>query len=98
MNIGILSLQGNYSEHYKKINELDLKPLNVKSKENLFKCDALIIPGGESTVITKMIYANKMDEDIIEYSKKYSIFGTCAGAIIMCSKIKDSIVKPLKIG
>ena len=97
MNIGILSLQGNYSEHYKKINELDLKPLNVKSKENLFKCDALIIPGGESTTISKMLDYGDLRKSILEVKNRINIMGVCAGMIILSKTNSYKNLNPLSI-
>ena len=55
MKIGVLALQGNFSAHYKKILEFDETPIYVKDQKNLFQCDGLIMPGGESTVISKML-------------------------------------------
>ena len=66
MNIGVLSLQGNYSEHLSKLESLNLKPIKVKNKTDLLKCDGLIIPGGESTVISKMLDFQGLRESILE--------------------------------
>ena len=97
MLIGILAFQGDFALHQKILNKLNVKHILVKDSNSLFKTDGLIIPGGESTVMSKMIYKNSMDDDLIQYSKKHSLYGTCAGAIIMSSRINDAIVKPLKI-
>ena len=82
MNIGILSLQGNYFEHYKKINEL-VNVIIVKTENDLFKCDGLIIPGGESTVISKMLDYKDLRKTILESKDKIHIMGVCAGMIML---------------
>ena len=82
-NIGILSLQGNYQMHSNMLSDLGVKNIFVKTKEDLFKCKALIIPGGESTVISKMMLRYDLFDSIKDFSKRNSVFGTCAGLILM---------------
>ena len=69
----------------------------VKDSKDLFACDALIIPGGESTVISKMIKYNNLYNHLIEYAENHSLYGTCAGAILMAQKLDDDIVENLKL-
>ena len=97
MLVGILAFQGDYFLHMQALDKLNVKHILVRDSKSLYKTDGLIIPGGESTVISKMIYRNNMNNDLIKYAKSNSIYGTCAGAIVMSSKINDHIVKPLKI-
>ena len=97
MKVGILAFQGDFSLHKKILNKLNVDSHYVRNVEDLSLSDALIIPGGESTVISKMIMLNKLNKPLQTYSLSKSIYGTCAGAIVMSSKITDPIVKPLKI-
>ena len=97
MKVGILAFQGDFSLHKKILNKLNVDSHYVRNVEDLSLSDALIIPGGESTVISKMIMLNKLNKPLQTYSLSKSIYGTCAGAIVMSSKIRDPIVKPLKI-
>ena len=97
MKVGILAFQGDFALHSKILKRLNVENIFVKSVEDLNSSDALIIPGGESTVISKMINLNNLSNHLKEYSLSKSIFGTCAGAILMSSKINDPIVKPLNI-
>ena len=92
MNIGILSLQGDFCKHASMLDVLNVKNFYVRSKSDLLKCDGLIIPGGESTTITKLIYKYSLDKILKDFSKTNSIFGTCAGAIIMSKNCFDSNV------
>ena len=97
MKVGILAFQGDFALHRKILKKLNVQNILVKNLYDLNTTDALIIPGGESTVISKMINLNSLNTSLKKYSIKKSIYGTCAGAIVMSSKIKDPIVKPLKI-
>ena len=95
--LGILSLQGDYYLHRKILNTLNVNTLYVNSAATLHKADGLIIPGGESTVMSKLLVDSGLDKEIKKYSKSKNIFGTCAGSIIMSSKCDDIKVKELNI-
>tara|TARA_Y100001960_G_C14525951_1_gene753711 strand:- start:134 stop:700 length:567 start_codon:yes stop_codon:yes gene_type:complete len=97
LKVGILAFQGDFALHKKILKKINIETILVKNSEDLNNSDALIIPGGESTVISKMIILNKLENPIKKFSLKKSIYGTCAGAILMSSKIKDPIIKPLNI-
>ncbi len=85
MIIGILAIQGSVIEHKKMLDHIGVKNIYVKSLNDIKKVDALIIPGGESTTITKILRMKKLDEYIKE--NDLPTFGTCAGAIIMAKEI-----------
>lgn len=87
MNIGVLSLQGNFNEHINKLKSYDVNVFKVKSKSELFKCDGLIIPGGESTTISKMLNYKDLRSALISVKDKINFLGTCAGMILL-SKTK----------
>jgi len=89
MLIGILSFQGDYSLHSEILNNLNVKSIYVNSIKTLMLTDALIIPGGESTVISKFIIRDNMKEVIYKYGLSKCIYGTCAGSIIMSKKCDD---------
>ena len=97
MNIGVLALQGNFSANYKKILEFGETPIYVKNKESLYKCDGLIIPGGESTVMSKMIDYNNLRESIIDIKDKISLMGVCAGMVLLSKTDKYKNLKTLSI-
>ena len=93
--IGILALQGNYNQHKKMLDQLGTNNIYVRYPKDLKTCDALIIPGGESTTISKQIDNNNLRESIIEYSKTHSILGTCAGMILLSSTESSPNMNPL---
>ena len=93
MIIGILALQGNFKKHFDSFYKLNVKSIYVRTLEDLMKSDALVIPGGESTTITKLLKKNSLIKPLAEYSKIKNIFGTCAGSILMCNDINDKTIE-----
>ena len=91
MNIGILALQGAFKEHKDILDKLEADSYEIRKKSDLKKRpDGLIIPGGESTVIGKLL--NDLDmlevlKDMIENG--IPVFGTCAGLILLAKKIEN---------
>ena len=97
MRVGVLALQGNYFQHKQMCARLGVQVNLIKYPHQLDKICALIIPGGESSVISKLIEKNNFREAIINFSKVKSIFGTCAGMILLSSTKKSSHVAPLNV-
>ena len=96
--IGVLALQGNFSSHVKVLCLLGHNSRLVKSPKDLDDIDGLIVPGGESTTITKLINRDKkFVESIQSFSKNYPILGTCAGLILMSRDSFDNKVVNLGI-
>lgn len=95
-NIGILAIQGGYAAHAEMLAQLKAKYSLVVSVEQLKKCEALIIPGGESSTILKFITANGLFEEIINFNKQGKpIFGTCAGSILLAKEVINPSQKSL---
>ena len=96
--IGVLALQGNFSSHVKVLGLLGHNSKLVKSPKDLDDIDGLIVPGGESTTITKLINRDKkFVESIQSFSKNYPILCTCAGLILMSRDSFDNKVVNLGI-
>lgn len=90
MIVGILALQGDFREHEKTLKKLGISTIQVKLPKDLEKVDRLIIPGGESTTIGKLLVLYKLLEPIRKRVKKgMPLWGTCAGAILMAKRIAD---------
>lgn len=89
MKVGILALQGDFCLHKNSLDNLNVKNIYVRNKEDLYDCNALIIPGGESTTMSLLIKSYKLYKPIMKFSKKNSLFGTCAGAILMSRESND---------
>ena len=89
--IGVLALQGNYQMHFNMLSSIGVESVFVKTEADLLKCKGLIIPGGESTVISKLMIKYNLFNPINSFAKKNSIFGTCAGLILMANKNSENI-------
>jgi 5'-phosphate synthase pdxT subunit len=97
MRIGILALQGDFSKHAEVIRSLGEEVQEVRKPQDLLKCDGLIIPGGESTVIVRLIDFIGLREPLIEFAKQKPLFGTCAGLILMSKQTKTLPFKSLDL-
>lgn len=88
MIIGILGLQGDFYAHKRMVERLGVKTIVVKNSEDLEKIDGLIIPGGESTTMTRLLFRHKLIGPMRKFHRKGKpIFGTCAGMILLAKKI-----------
>lgn len=97
-SIGVLELQGNYALHHKTFSDLGISSKGVKLSKDLDNVEGLVIPGGESTTISLLLDSYNLRKPIKEFAKEYPIMGTCAGLIMMSTKIEnDTKVKPLEI-
>jgi len=86
--VGVLALQGDFVEHIQILKLMKIDFVEVRNKNDLEKCSALIIPGGESTVIAKFLSTTGLDKEIKKRVKSgMPIYGTCAGAIILAKKV-----------
>ncbi len=96
MRIGVLASQGAFIEHIAILHQLGVEALPVRLPRELRGVDGLIIPGGESTSISKLILAYNLRSKIRNLAKNdLPIFGTCAGMILLATELPDSDVKPL---
>ena len=89
--IGVLALQGDFELHCRVIEKLGHKPLLVKTAFELKKCDALIMPGGESTTVRRLSDGLGLTGALKEFGQNKPIMGTCAGLILLAEKIENSI-------
>lgn len=89
--IGILALQGAFIEHQASLDKCGAKTVQVRTVKQLEQIDALIIPGGESTTIGKLMRQYGLEQEISARAQKgMPIWGTCAGMILLAKEIEDS--------
>jgi pyridoxal 5'-phosphate synthase pdxT subunit len=81
LRIGVLAVQGNFREHAAVLRRLGAEPVEVRLPEQLEGLDGLIVPGGESTAIVRLMRLYRLDEALRSFSGP--IFGTCAGMIVL---------------
>jgi 5'-phosphate synthase pdxT subunit len=100
VKVGVLALQGAFKLHAEALERLGVEALEVRSVEDFNSSDALIIPGGESTTMSFLLESSGIFESLQERSiAGMPILGTCAGMILLSSKIADgrSDQKPLNL-
>ena len=96
MRIGVLAAQGAFAEHIAALHQLEVEALPVRLPSELGGLDGLIIPGGESTSISKLMADYNLLSEIRNLADNgLPIFGTCAGMILLAKEISDSDVRPL---
>lgn len=96
MRIGVLAMQGAFAEHIAMLRQLKVEALPVRLPSELENMDGLVIPGGESTSIGRLIAAYKLADEVKKFAERgLPIFGTCAGMILLAREISDSDVEPL---
>lgn len=89
--IGVLALQGAFREHRLALESLGCEVIEVRKSSDLKDIKGLVIPGGESTTMGKLLQVDNLGENIKELAKKnLPIFGTCAGMIVLSKNIEGS--------
>ncbi|GIP50942.1 Glutamine amidotransferase subunit PdxT [compost metagenome] len=89
MKVGVLALQGAVAEHIRSLEKTGVEAVTVKHTEQLAELDGLIIPGGESTTIGKLMRKYGFMDEIRSFSGQGKpVFGTCAGLIVMAKEIE----------
>jgi 5'-phosphate synthase pdxT subunit len=81
MKIGVLAVQGNFREHAAMLRQLGADPVEVRKPEQLEGLDGLVIPGGESTAIMRLVRLYGLEDAIREFARP--VLGTCAGMILL---------------
>jgi 5'-phosphate synthase pdxT subunit len=95
LNIGVLALQGAYDAHVKMLTGLAAAPRLVRIPSDLDGLDGLIMPGGESTTMLKVLERNGFFEVLQSYVKSTPTFGTCAGAILLATHVEHPAQRSL---
>lgn len=90
LKVGILAVQGDFAAHAAMLAEMGVETVEVRTVKDLDGCDGLILPGGEST--TQMQFLE--EEGLLDAIRRFAgrgraIFGTCAGAILLATKVKN---------
>lgn len=92
MPVGVLALQGDFREHILAFESCGVEAIEVRTLAQLDLCNALVIPGGESTVIQKLASNFGLFEPIkVKIQNGFPVFGTCAGLIMLADEIIDGI-------
>ena len=92
MKVGVLALQGDVREHIRSLGDCGVDAFAVRTAEEIKSVDALVIPGGESTTISKLARAFAVFDVIAErINKGMPVYGSCAGMILIANQVLDAI-------
>lgn len=98
MKIGVLALQGAFIEHIQALKKLGINATEIRVPKDLQGLQGIIIPGGESTTIRKLMNWTEVKEKILEnVSNGMKVFGTCAGTILLAKEIVGEKKETLKL-
>ncbi|MXW43061.1 MAG: pyridoxal 5'-phosphate synthase glutaminase subunit PdxT [Acidimicrobiia bacterium] len=90
MKVGVLALQGAFGLHEQVLEQLGVGVVRVRTPEHLAEVDRLIIPGGESTTMSKLLDANALAAPLADrLADGMAVLGTCAGMILLASQVQD---------
>ena len=90
MKVGLLALQGAVGPHADALTDLGATPVQVRTPDQLANVDALIIPGGESTTMSKLLETSGLADPLGErLAAGMPTFGTCAGMIVLAREVLD---------
>jgi 5'-phosphate synthase pdxT subunit len=96
VKIGVLALQGAVTEHIEMLSALDAEAVAVRLPSELNGLDALIIPGGESTTIGKLLSDYSLIGPIRQLARQgFPILGTCAGLVLLARKVPNLQMEPI---
>jgi 5'-phosphate synthase pdxT subunit len=85
--IGVLALQGDFEAHCRALERAGAQAVEVRTAAELAAVDALVIPGGESTTMLKLLGIEDLFQPLADFGARKPIFGTCAGAILLATEV-----------
>jgi pyridoxal 5'-phosphate synthase pdxT subunit len=91
VRVGVFALQGDVREHLRTLSSIGVESIEVRNAIDLSMVDALILPGGESTTISKLIDVFGLRQELAKFiSSGKAVFGTCAGMIMLANEVLDA--------
>jgi 5'-phosphate synthase pdxT subunit len=95
--VGVLSLQGDFAAHGAALERAGAQPVYVREPADLHSLDGLVIPGGESTTMLKLMRFDGLFEAVAEFGARKPVFGTCAGAILVADEVSGPAQESLRL-
>ena len=91
MRVGVFALQGDVREHIRSLTSIGVESIEVRNASHLSSVDGLILPGGESTTISKLIDIFGLRKSLTDFiTAGKPVFGTCAGMIMLAKEVLDA--------
>ena len=95
--VGVLALQGDFAAHRAALERAGAAALEVRDAGQLREIDGLVIPGGESTTMLKLLHYDHLVDPLLEFAREKPVFGTCAGAILLAKEVSGPTQESLGI-
>lgn len=95
--VGVLALQGDFDAHQRALRRAGAEAVEVRTAEELSQVDGLIIPGGESTTMLKLLNETGLRQPLAEFAAAKPVFGTCAGAILLARAVHNPVQEALGV-
>jgi pyridoxal 5'-phosphate synthase pdxT subunit len=95
--VGVLALQGDFEAHQKALERAGADAVQVRTPSELQRVQGLVIPGGESSTMLKLLGETGMMEPLREFAGDKPVFGTCAGAIIVAKEVSNPVQEALGV-
>jgi 5'-phosphate synthase pdxT subunit len=87
--VGVLALQGDFAAHGAALERAGAEPVFVRERSQFADLDGMVIPGGESTTMLKLLHYDELFEALMDFGRRKPVFGTCAGAILLASDVSN---------
>jgi len=91
----VLALQGDFAAHREALARAGAEAVEIRKADELQKVDGLVLPGGESTTMLKLLDLENLFEPVAEFGRNKPIFGTCAGAILLATEVTNPAQRSL---
>lgn len=95
--VGVLALQGDFGAHAKAVERAGGRAVEVRTAAGIESCDGLILPGGESTTMLRLLEVEGLLDPLRRFGETKPIFGTCAGAILLAVEVCNPAQTSLKL-
>jgi 5'-phosphate synthase pdxT subunit len=95
--VGVLALQGDFEAHQKALERAGAEAVQVRTPAELAGVQGLIIPGGESSTMMKMIDETGLKQPLRNFAAEKPVFGTCAGAILVAKQVSNPVQEALGV-
>jgi pyridoxal 5'-phosphate synthase pdxT subunit len=95
--VGVLALQGDFEAHQKALERAGAEAVQVRTPEELASVQGLVIPGGESTTMLKLLDETGLRQPLQDFAAQKPVFGTCAGAILVARQVSNPVQEGLGV-
>lgn len=87
--VGILAVQGDFDAHRRALTGAGASPVLIRTAQQLYQIDGLILPGGESSTMLKLLKSQHLYDSLRHFGRSHPIFGTCAGVILLSTNVQN---------